>query len=119
MRRLPSLTTAVVMTAATALTLSACSTDPVATEPKPAADGEPATMTVESAFGSVELPTEPQRALGMYTTDVDILDRPWASQLADQQPIRGDGYTTFPSSSRRTPWLTSSRSPTTPTTTTR
>ncbi len=61
--------------------------------PVPAADG---TVNVETPFGAAELPTAPGRALGMYTTDVDILI--WLGfPLASQQPIRGDsGYTTFP-----------------------
>lgn len=54
------------------------------------------TSTVKSSFGDVELPTKPKAALGMYTTDVDILA--WLGYpLASSQPIRGDGgYTTFP-----------------------
>ena len=54
------------------------------------------TKTVSTEFGDVELPVAPQNALGMYTTDVDILV--WLRfPLAASQPIRGDsGYTTFP-----------------------
>lgn len=54
------------------------------------------TKTVSTQFGEVELPVAPQAALGMYTTDVDILV--WLRYpLAAKQPIRGDsGYTTFP-----------------------
>ena len=54
------------------------------------------TKNVSTQFGDVELPVAPQDALGMYTTDVDILV--WLRYpLADSQPIRGDsGYTTFP-----------------------
>jgi iron complex transport system substrate-binding protein len=81
--------------AAAAVALGACSTDPVAEDSAPSGDGEPTTMTVESPFGEVEMPAEPQRALGMYTTDVDILIT-LGFPLADQQPIRGDGYDDFP-----------------------
>lgn len=54
------------------------------------------TSVVASQFGDVELPTAPGAALGMYTTDVDILI--WLGYpLASSQPIRGDsGYQTFP-----------------------
>lgn len=57
---------------------------------------EGATHVVNSAFGDVTLPVEPKAALGMYTTDVDILIT-LGFPLAKSQPIRGDGYTTFPS----------------------
>ncbi len=54
------------------------------------------TLTVESAFGTVEVPAEPQAALGMYTTDVDILIA-LGIPLASQQPVRGDlGTDEFP-----------------------
>ena len=51
---------------------------------------------VDTEFGEVELPVSPKAALGMYTTDVDMLV--WLRYpLAEDQPIRGDsGYTTFP-----------------------
>lgn len=54
------------------------------------------TATVRSPFGEVEIPTAPGAALGMYTTDVDILV--WLGfPLAGSQPIRGlNGYETFP-----------------------
>ena len=54
------------------------------------------TSIVASGFGEVELPTAPGAALGMYTTDVDILV--WLGYpLAPLQPIRADnGYETFP-----------------------
>jgi iron complex transport system substrate-binding protein len=80
--------------AAVALALSACTTTSpeLAVAPAPAAS-----VTVSSAFGDVTLPAEPQAALGMYTTDVDILIA-LGYPLAKEQPIRGDsGYTTFPS----------------------
>lgn len=60
-----------------------------------ASSGVPSTRTVQSEFGEVELPTEPQRALGMYTTDLDIL-LTLGVPIAEEQPIRGDGWTTFP-----------------------
>ncbi|MEU6250282.1 ABC transporter substrate-binding protein [Glycomyces sp. NPDC047010] len=61
----------------------------------PVAEGT-GTQTVASGFGDVDLPVAPEAALGMYTTDVDILV--WLRYpLAASQPIRGDaGYTTFP-----------------------
>ncbi|WP_157974965.1 ABC transporter substrate-binding protein [Glycomyces dulcitolivorans] len=61
----------------------------------PVAEGT-GTQTVATQFGDVDLPVAPQAALGMYTTDVDILT--WLRYpLASSQPIRGDaGYTTFP-----------------------
>lgn len=60
----------------------------------PVADG--GQRTISSDFGDVEMPGAPEAALGMYTTDVDILI--WLGfPLAGSQPIRGDsGYTTFP-----------------------
>lgn len=62
-------------------------------EPITAADGS---ATIVSEFGEVDLPTAPGAALGMYTTDIDILI--WLGYpLAGSQPIRGDsGYQTFP-----------------------
>lgn len=61
-------------------------------KPLPAQEG---TSKVTSEFGDVELPTHPKAALGMYTTDVDMLI--WLRYpLASSQPIRGDGYKTFP-----------------------
>lgn len=56
----------------------------------------PAEQTVDTEFGEAVLPTDPEAALGMYTTDVDLLI--WLGYpLAASQPIRGDsGYETFP-----------------------
>lgn len=83
--------------AAAAVLLTACSAGNATTDD--AEGGDPAsteTITVDNEFGTAEVPAEPQRALGFYTTDVDILIT-LGIQLADQQPIRGDaGYTTFP-----------------------
>jgi iron complex transport system substrate-binding protein len=64
-------------------------------ELEPVAEGT-GTQTVATGFGDVDLPVAPQAALGMYTTDVDMLI--WLRYpLASSQPIRGDaGYTTFP-----------------------
>ncbi|THV29074.1 ABC transporter substrate-binding protein [Glycomyces paridis] len=61
----------------------------------PVAEGT-GTRTVATQFGDVDLPVAPQAALGMYTTDVDMLV--WLRYpLASSQPIRSDsGYTTFP-----------------------
>lgn len=61
----------------------------------PPAASATGTQIVASPFGEVELPTAPVSALGMYTTDVDILI--WLGYpLADRQPIRSSGYDTFP-----------------------
>lgn len=64
-------------------------------ELEPVSEGS-GTATVATEFGDVELPVAPQAALGMYTTDIDILI--WLRYpLASSQPIRGDaGYQTFP-----------------------
>ncbi|MFF3065356.1 ABC transporter substrate-binding protein [Oerskovia sp. NPDC057915] len=58
--------------------------------------GEAETRTVDSAFGETTIPTDPQAALGVYTTDLDMLIT-LGIPLADSQPIRSQGYTTFPS----------------------
>ena len=59
-------------------------------------DASAATTTVTDGMGkTVEMPADPQRALGFYTTDVDILIT-LGIPLAPMQPIRGDGYTDFP-----------------------
>ena len=57
---------------------------------------ETGTRSVKSNYGTVQLPASPKAALGMYTTDVDMLI--WLRfPLAKSQPIRGDsGYRTFP-----------------------
>ncbi|MGO1228705.1 MAG: hypothetical protein ACTMH5_17905, partial [Brachybacterium sp.] len=54
-----------------------------------------ATRTVDSPFGEVTLPTEPQAALGIYTTDVDVLIT-LGIPLASAQPIRSE-FDDFPS----------------------
>lgn len=54
-----------------------------------------AMRTVDSEFGEVSLPVDPQQALGFYTTDVDILVT-LGIPLAASQPIRGDGYDGYP-----------------------
>lgn len=72
------------------LALAACS----ATADGAPGRAEAATRTVDSEFGQVELPTDPQAALGFYTTDVDILAT-LGVPLASSQPVR-DGYTGFP-----------------------
>jgi iron complex transport system substrate-binding protein len=82
-----------------ALLLGACSTTSDASTGSDAAPGssaEATTRTVESEFGEVTLPTDPQAALGMYTTDLDMLIT-LGVPLAQSQPIRDDGYSTFPS----------------------
>lgn len=75
--------------AAGSLALTACSG-------ASSAGGDAETFAVESATGTVNIPVEPQAALGFYTTDVDMLIT-LGYPLASEQPIRGDsGYTTFP-----------------------
>lgn len=54
------------------------------------------TITVTDMTGEVEIPAEPSAALGMYTTDVDILIT-LGYPLAGTQPVRDEGYQTFPS----------------------
>tara|TARA_R100000365_G_C2739228_1_gene68077 strand:+ start:245 stop:1276 length:1032 start_codon:yes stop_codon:yes gene_type:complete len=68
---------------------------PVFPEIAPVVGGE-GERSVLSDFGAVQMAAAPQAALGMYTTDVDILI--WLGfPLADSQPIRGDsGYSDFP-----------------------
>lgn len=80
---------ALAATTATALLLAACSSA------GDAAETITETRTVTSEFGDVTLPTDPQAALGMYTTDLDMLIT-LGIPLASSQPIRDDGYTTFP-----------------------
>ena len=82
--------------AAAALLLTACSA--AGSEPGGSAPAaEPAgTITLETGFGTVDVPAAPERALGFYTTDVDILIT-LGIPLAQMQPIRGDsGYSDFP-----------------------
>lgn len=84
----------VALTLASALLLAACSSgDDGASADESAA---PTTRTVEDMTGEVEIPAEPQAALGMYTTDVDILIT-LGFPLAGSQPVRDEGYQTFPS----------------------
>lgn len=83
-----------------ALLLAACSTTSDAStstaDATAGSSAEATTRTVESEFGEVTLPTDPQAALGMYTTDLDMLIT-LGVPLAQSQPIRDDGYSTFPS----------------------
>ncbi|WP_284328335.1 hypothetical protein [Demequina litorisediminis] len=90
------------LVAASGIVLTACSSDdasaPEASGSASAATAavEPTTLTVTSPAGStIEMPTEPESALGFYTTDIDMLITLGFS-LADEQPIRED-FTTFPS----------------------
>ncbi|WP_217184903.1 ABC transporter substrate-binding protein [Streptomyces sp. AC495_CC817] len=53
------------------------------------------TITVDTDFGEVTIPAEPQSALGFYTTDVDMLIT-LGYPLAAEQPIRDD-WDAFPS----------------------
>ncbi|MFJ6415705.1 ABC transporter substrate-binding protein [Paeniglutamicibacter sp. NPDC091659] len=77
------------------LLLTSCGAGPAAQNQTPAPD-EAQTISISNEFGTAEVPADPQRALGFYTTDTDILIT-LGIKLADQQPIRGDnGFTTFP-----------------------
>ncbi|HEY0215624.1 MAG TPA: ABC transporter substrate-binding protein [Cellulomonas sp.] len=87
--------TSVALTLASALLLAACSSGSGSGD-ETAAAAEPATITVEDMTGEVTIPAEPTAALGMYTTDVDILIT-LGIQLAGTQPVRDEGYSTFPS----------------------
>lgn len=90
--------TTLVAAGVAAMLLTACSTTSDAatsTDGTSAATGS-ATHTVDSEFGEVTLPTDPQAALGMYTTDLDMLIT-LGVPLAQSQPIRDNGYSTFPS----------------------
>lgn len=60
----------------------------------PSSSVESSTREVQTDFGAVTLPTNPQAALGMYTTDIDMLIT-LGIPLASSQPIRG-GYTKYP-----------------------
>jgi iron complex transport system substrate-binding protein len=53
------------------------------------------TITVDTEFGEVTVPAEPQAAMGFYTTDVDMLIT-LGYPLAKEQPIRED-WDSFPS----------------------
>lgn len=77
------------------LLLTSCSAGAAAKDQAPA-PAEAQTISISNEFGTAEVPADPQRALGFYTTDTDILIT-LGIKLADQQPIRGDnGFTTFP-----------------------
>ncbi|MEE2059052.1 ABC transporter substrate-binding protein [Rhodococcus artemisiae] len=71
---------------ATAFAVGACGSD---------SESDSGTRSVESPNGTVEIPTDPQAALGMYTTDVDVL-LTLGFPLAKLQPIRAE-YDSLPS----------------------
>lgn len=75
--------------AAAALLLTGCSNT------EASATGAATTRTVASEVKEVTMPASPQAALGMYTTDLDMLIT-LGIPLAKSQPIRDDGYKTFP-----------------------
>jgi len=82
---------ALVVSLVAAVALAACGSDDEA-----GATAAAETLTIESAFGTTVVPAEPKAALGMYTTDVDILIT-LGIPLAAKQPVRGDlGTTEFP-----------------------
>ncbi|WP_240665935.1 ABC transporter substrate-binding protein [Agromyces sp. LHK192] len=74
---------------ASALLLAGCATAGASSE------SSEETITVDTEFGEVTVPTEPTAAMGFYTTDVDMLIT-LGYELADEQPIRDD-WETFPS----------------------
>ena len=84
----------VALTLASALLLAACSSGSGGSGGDGA--GTAATITVQDMTGEVTLPAEPTAALGMYTTDVDIL-LTLGFPLAGSQPVRDEGYSTYPS----------------------
>lgn len=86
----------VALTLASALLLTACSAGGSGGSGADETAAAPTTLTVEDMTGEVEIPAEPQAALGMYTTDVDILIT-LGFPLAGSQPVRDEGYQTFPS----------------------
>jgi iron complex transport system substrate-binding protein len=88
--RRPALITA--SAAALALLLGACASGADTGSGSDKAE----TRTVDSAFGETTIPVDPQAALGVYTTDLDMLIT-LGIPLAGSQPIRSQGYTTFPS----------------------
>ncbi|MFK0006566.1 ABC transporter substrate-binding protein [Paenarthrobacter sp. NPDC090520] len=77
--------------ASAALLLSSCAS-PVANANDSAAAQ---TRTVTSEVKELTIPAEPKKALGMYTTDLDMLIT-LGIPLASQQPIRDSGYKGFP-----------------------
>lgn len=83
---------AIAALASAALLLSSCAS-PVASANDAAAT--PQTRTVTSEVKEVAIPAEPKKALGMYTTDLDMLIT-LGIPLASQQPIRDSGYKGFP-----------------------
>ncbi len=88
-----ALRASVALTLASTALLAACSTGGTSGGDESA---DSSTVTVEDMTGTVEIPAEPQAALGMYTTDVDILIT-LGYPLAGSQPVRDEGYSTFPS----------------------
>ncbi|MEI2277332.1 ABC transporter substrate-binding protein [Paenarthrobacter ilicis] len=91
--RTKTMSAAVAALASAALLLSGCATTGAS------AGTTSATRTVTSEVKEVNIPAEPKKALGMYTTDLDMLITlgiPLGIPLASQQPIRDSGYSGFP-----------------------
>lgn len=82
-RRLPQVVVGSVLV--TALVVAGCGSSD---------EQEAGERSVETSNGVVEIPTDPQAALGMYTTDVDTLIT-LGFPLAKVQPVRSE-YETFP-----------------------
>ncbi|WP_426310586.1 ABC transporter substrate-binding protein [Cellulosimicrobium sp. E-16] len=92
-----SLTVSLLAPAAVVALLAGCATsEPAASAGTADTSASGGTRTVDTAFGEVELPADPQAALGVYTTDIDMLVT-LGVPLAGKQPIRDEGYTAFPS----------------------
>lgn len=87
--RTKTMSAAVAALASAALLLSGCATTDAS------ANEKSETRTVTSEARELSIPTEPTKALGMYTTDLDMLIT-LGIPLANQQPIRDSGYSGFP-----------------------
>jgi iron complex transport system substrate-binding protein len=86
---------AVAALASAALLLSGCASTGASATTDAIANGKSETRTVTSEVKEVNIPAEPKKALGMYTTDLDMLIT-LGIPLASQQPIRDSGYSGFP-----------------------
>lgn len=90
--RLGRLSTTVAAAAALTLALAACSTTTDAAEtPSDTVSqaGEPTTRTVESAYGPVEVPSDPQRVVAVS------YDTPWQLQAVGVTPVAVQDYAVY------------------------
>lgn len=76
-----------------ALALAACSTTTDAAEPAASgssqADDQPTTRTVESAYGPIEVPSDPQRVVAVS------YDTPWQLQAVGVTPVAVQDYSSY------------------------